>query len=35
LKAAVGEAKDYVRRAIETAEELGHGHGPMNHLFKR
>jgi hydroxymethylpyrimidine/phosphomethylpyrimidine kinase len=35
LKAAVAQAKAYVRRAIETAEGFGHGHGPMNHLFQR
>jgi hydroxymethylpyrimidine/phosphomethylpyrimidine kinase len=35
LRAAVVEAKAYVRQAIENAEELGHGHGPMNHLFQR
>jgi hydroxymethylpyrimidine/phosphomethylpyrimidine kinase len=31
LPAAVKEARDYVRRAIETAPQLGHGHGPLNH----
>jgi hydroxymethylpyrimidine/phosphomethylpyrimidine kinase len=34
LREAVGRAKAFVRRAIETAEPLGHGHGPMNHLFR-
>lgn len=34
LRDAVREAKQYVRRAIESAEALGHGHGPMNHLFR-
>ncbi|HJO96691.1 MAG TPA: bifunctional hydroxymethylpyrimidine kinase/phosphomethylpyrimidine kinase [Rhodospirillales bacterium] len=28
---AVTRARDYVRRAIETAPGLGHGHGPLNH----
>ena len=31
LAAAVGRARAYVRRAIETAPGLGHGHGPLNH----
>ncbi|CAA7616709.1 Hydroxymethylpyrimidine/phosphomethylpyrimidine kinase [Candidatus Terasakiella magnetica] len=31
LDAAVVRARDYVRRAIETAPGLGHGHGPLNH----
>ena len=34
LREAVGEAKAYVRGAIESAEGLGHGHGPMDHLFR-
>lgn len=34
LREAVREAKQYVRRAIESAEALWHGHGPMNHLFR-
>lgn len=34
LAESVRAAKEYVRRAIETAEPLGHGHGPMNHLFR-
>ena len=29
---AVERARTYVRRAIETAPGLGHGHGPLNHL---
>ncbi|MEN8374528.1 MAG: bifunctional hydroxymethylpyrimidine kinase/phosphomethylpyrimidine kinase [Gemmatimonadota bacterium] len=29
---AVGDALDYVTRAIETAPGLGAGHGPLNHL---
>lgn len=28
---AVGRARDYVRRAIETAPGFGSGHGPLNH----
>ena len=28
---AVARARDYVRRAIETAPGLGRGHGPLNH----
>lgn len=32
LTAAVSRARTYVRRAIETAPGLGHGHGPLNHL---
>lgn len=30
---AVGRAKEYVYRAIETAPSLGRGHGPLNHLW--
>lgn len=31
---AVLKARDYVRRAIETAPtNIGHGHGPLNHLL--
>lgn len=33
LTAAVSCAKQYVRRAIESAEPLGHGYGPMNHVL--
>jgi hydroxymethylpyrimidine/phosphomethylpyrimidine kinase len=33
LKEAVGRAKEYVQRAIETAPSLGKGHGPLNHLW--
>lgn len=29
---AVAAARAYVRRAIETAPGLGHGHGPLNHM---
>lgn len=32
LVQAVGRARAYVRRAIETAPGLGSGHGPLNHL---
>ncbi len=31
LQAAVTRAREYVRRAIETAPGLGHGRGPLNH----
>ena len=31
LKDAVTRARDYVRRAIETAPGFGRGHGPLNH----
>ncbi len=31
---AVRAAKEYVRRAIAEAYPLGHGKGPMNHLFR-
>lgn len=31
LKSAVARARDYVRRAIETAPGLGQGSGPLNH----
>ncbi len=31
LKAAVERARAYVRKALETAPGLGHGHGPLNH----
>ncbi|MFN4166122.1 MAG: bifunctional hydroxymethylpyrimidine kinase/phosphomethylpyrimidine kinase [Ferrovibrio sp.] len=31
LHDAVVQARDYVRRAIETAPGFGHGHGPLNH----
>jgi hydroxymethylpyrimidine/phosphomethylpyrimidine kinase len=30
---AVGDAKSYVTRAIRSAPGLGHGAGPLNHLF--
>lgn len=32
LDRAVDRAAAYVRRAIETAPGLGHGHGPLNHV---
>lgn len=32
LHDAVARGRAYVRRAIETAPGLGHGHGPLNHL---
>lgn len=28
---AIGRARDYTRRAIESAPQLGAGHGPLNH----
>ncbi len=31
LASAVGRARDYVRRAMETAPGYGGGHGPLNH----
>ncbi|NBX03644.1 MAG: bifunctional hydroxymethylpyrimidine kinase/phosphomethylpyrimidine kinase [Alphaproteobacteria bacterium] len=31
LKDAVSRARAYVRKAIETAPQIGHGHGPLNH----
>lgn len=35
LVRSVNAAKQYVRRAMETATPLGSGHGPMNHLWPR
>jgi hydroxymethylpyrimidine/phosphomethylpyrimidine kinase len=32
LPAAVGEAREYLSRALSSAPRLGHGHGPMNHF---
>lgn len=32
LPAAVGEARDYVSRALRDAPGLGHGHGPLQHF---
>ena len=32
LEHAVGEARDFVSRALATAPGLGHGHGPLNHF---
>ena len=34
LEDAVGRAKRYVTRALETAPKLGHGATPLNHLVK-
>ncbi|NOT08235.1 MAG: bifunctional hydroxymethylpyrimidine kinase/phosphomethylpyrimidine kinase [Gemmatimonadales bacterium] len=31
IETVVGEALDYLHRAIATAPGLGHGHGPVNH----
>lgn len=33
LEEAVASARAYVMRAIETAPGLGHGHGPLNHMY--
>jgi hydroxymethylpyrimidine/phosphomethylpyrimidine kinase len=35
LPDAVGEARDYVSRALSSAPGLGHGHGPLNHFPSR
>lgn len=32
LPLAVGRAREYVQKAIETAPGLGRGHGPLNHM---
>jgi len=32
LRQAVGDAVDFVQRAIAAAPGLGHGHGPLNHF---
>jgi len=32
LPLAVGRAREYLQRAIETAPGLGSGHGPLNHM---
>ena len=34
LPEAVGEAKEFVRKAIVAAYPVGKGIGPMNHLFR-
>lgn len=36
LPEAVGRAKTYVHQAIEAGKDIhtGHGHGPLNHLFR-
>ena len=31
---AVGAAKEYVTDAIRCSLDIGHGHGPLNHLFR-
>lgn len=33
LKDAITRARDYVRKAIETAPQFGEGHGPLNHAW--
>ncbi|TMF59434.1 MAG: bifunctional hydroxymethylpyrimidine kinase/phosphomethylpyrimidine kinase [Chloroflexi bacterium] len=32
LAAAVGQAREYLTRALAAAPGIGHGHGPMNHF---
>jgi hydroxymethylpyrimidine/phosphomethylpyrimidine kinase len=32
LAQAVGQARDYISRALASAPGLGHGHGPLNHF---
>lgn len=32
LEDAVAQARDYVQRAMQSAPQLGSGHGPLNHL---
>jgi len=34
LEAAIEAAKHYVTRALATAERVGHGAAPLNHLIK-
>lgn len=31
---AIHQAKDYITGAIQHAQELGHGHGPLNHHYR-
>lgn len=33
VRAAVAASKEYITAAIHNAYSLGHGHGPVNHLF--
>jgi hydroxymethylpyrimidine/phosphomethylpyrimidine kinase len=33
MKEAITRARDYVRKAIETAPAFGEGHGPLNHAW--
>lgn len=33
IEDAVARAHDYVQKAIATAPQLGHGHGPLNHML--
>ncbi len=35
MVSAVREAKAFVQGALEHAERLGHGHGPVNHLWRQ
>jgi len=32
LPVAVGKAREFVQKAIETAPGFGHGHGPLNYF---
>ena len=34
LTDAIGEAKEYVTEAIRTNLNIGHGYGPLNHLYR-
>ena len=34
LTDAIGKAKEYVTEAIRTNLNIGHGHGPLNHLYR-
>lgn len=34
ISEAVRDAKEFVRNAIQAADPIGKGHGPMNHLFR-
>lgn len=35
LRAAVGQAREYLSAALMNAAQLGHGHGPLNHFAPR
>ena len=34
IRSAVEKAKDYVFEAIMGSHSIGHGHGPLNHMYK-